>query len=371
MTGSRLPLLDALKGLGCLAIVLHHLAFYGPMSDVVHAAAPLPIDWLYDRARLAVQVFLVLGGFLAAASLAPDGRPVAADTLALAWRRYRRLVPPLLFAVALAALITAVARPWFAHESLSAPPTLGQLLAHALLLHDLLDLEALSAGVWYVAIDFQLFVLAALLALLARRAWAASALALPLLVVLLAATSLFYFNLDPAWQAWAPYFFGAYGLGMLARWSALPRLAPVALPAIAVLGTAALWMQQRDPIAVAVATALPLAVVGRRDWLSRWSAPAALTWLGERSYSIFLIHYGIVIGFNALWHALFPTGAGINAAGMLAATLASIAAGATLHRYVESRPAALGLNATTALLVALLVAIFVVEGIAPRIAAGS
>lgn len=38
-----------------------------------------------------------------------------------------------------------------------------QLLAHALLLQDLLDYEALSTGVWYVAIDLQLFALATVL----------------------------------------------------------------------------------------------------------------------------------------------------------------------------------------------------------------
>jgi hypothetical protein len=55
------------------------------------------------------------------------------------------------------------------HESISAAPDLGQLLAHVLLLHDLLDQEALSAGVWYVAIDFQLFALAILLLWLPSR----------------------------------------------------------------------------------------------------------------------------------------------------------------------------------------------------------
>lgn len=41
----RLPGIDALKGLACLLIVLHHLAFYGPMSDVVHRHRP----WLADQ----------------------------------------------------------------------------------------------------------------------------------------------------------------------------------------------------------------------------------------------------------------------------------------------------------------------------------
>jgi len=55
-------LIDAFKAAGCLLIVLHHLAFYGPMSDVVATAWPGTVNWLYDHGRLAVQFFLVCAG---------------------------------------------------------------------------------------------------------------------------------------------------------------------------------------------------------------------------------------------------------------------------------------------------------------------
>lgn len=63
MPRTRLPLLDAIKGLGCMAIVLHHLAVYGPMSDVVHAEFPGIIDGLSMYACLAVQIFLYWQAF--------------------------------------------------------------------------------------------------------------------------------------------------------------------------------------------------------------------------------------------------------------------------------------------------------------------
>jgi peptidoglycan/LPS O-acetylase OafA/YrhL len=63
-------LIDAVKATGCLLIVLHHLAFYGPMSDVVDNAWPELISWLYDHGRLAVQFFLVCAGFLTAGNMA-------------------------------------------------------------------------------------------------------------------------------------------------------------------------------------------------------------------------------------------------------------------------------------------------------------
>ena len=59
------------KGACCAAIVWHHLAFYGPMSDVAAQVTPGIIDWLAEYARIAVQIVLVLGGVLSAASLAP------------------------------------------------------------------------------------------------------------------------------------------------------------------------------------------------------------------------------------------------------------------------------------------------------------
>ena len=31
---SRTPLIDMIKGVACATIVWHHLAFYGPMSDM-------------------------------------------------------------------------------------------------------------------------------------------------------------------------------------------------------------------------------------------------------------------------------------------------------------------------------------------------
>ena len=68
---SRLALIDALKAVASQFIVLHHLAFYGPMSDFTHQLWPGLITWLSQDARMAVQVFLVISGFLSARALAP------------------------------------------------------------------------------------------------------------------------------------------------------------------------------------------------------------------------------------------------------------------------------------------------------------
>jgi len=367
MAISRLPMLDALKGIGCIAIVLHHLAVYGPMSDVVRGDFPAIISGLEIYARLAVQMFFVLAGFLVAAQLAPEGHPstiAASSTLSLILKRYRRLVTPFLFAIACAILITAFVRPWFVHDSLSAPPSLAQLLAHALLLHDLTGVEALSAGAWYVAIDFQLFILTVLLTAFSARAAPAWRWVFPSLIIGLAATSLWVMNRQTQYEDYAPYFFGAYALGLLAYWSTRNTLGGVSLLTIAALGSVALWLQFRNPIVVALATAIMVAIAGQRGWLAQWPRPGLLTWLGQRSYSIFLIHYGFCIGMNALWARLFPAGVLINAVGMLLAVSISVGAGALLYRYVESQPNALGRNRATAVLGAAVATTFLLEMLA-------
>ena len=339
MSKSRLPLIDTMKGLGCMAIVLHHLAFYGPMSEVVGQAWPAAIEWLINYARLAVQMFFVLAGYLVAQRLAPEGRPSESASLSMIVGRYKRLVTPFLFAVALATLITAMVRPWFDHDSLSDKPTVLQMIAHVFLLHTILGFESLSAGVWYVAIDFQLFTVTVVLSLLLRRSPPAWRTVFPLLIVALSALSLWLVNRINAYEDFAPYFFGAYGLGMLAWWSTRSSIGSIALAALAGLGGIALWIEFRNPIAVALGTALIVSVSGQQGWLSGWPREGAFTWLGQRSYSIFLIHYGICIGFNAVWSRLFPTGVWINLGGMLIAALASVLAGAVLYHFVESRPA--------------------------------
>ena len=65
--------MDALKAIACLLIVLHHLAAYGPMSEIAYPLFPGLIDGLYEYGRIAVQVFFVVAGFLFAGKHAPDG----------------------------------------------------------------------------------------------------------------------------------------------------------------------------------------------------------------------------------------------------------------------------------------------------------
>jgi len=335
-------LINLLKAGAAQLIVLHHLAFYGPMSDHVRPLLPALIDWLSGSARIAVQVFLVISGFLVAKSLSPAGQSGLSDPLGAIWRRYTKLAPPFMAATLVAAVASVWAGNWMTHSSVSAPATLSQLSAHALLLHGVLGYPSLSAGAWYVAIDFQLYAVTALALWLAGRATGRRRMLwlMPALTALGVTLSLLYFNLDADWDNWAPYFFGSYGLGMLAWWASDRCRAPgtvALLLAMALLPvSAALFLDFRSRIALALVVACLLYLFGRAETVATGRAWSIVNGLGRISYSVFLIHFPVCLMVNAAFSRFVPAGPAWQGLGMLLAWAGSLAVGAAFFRWVEA-----------------------------------
>ncbi|MBZ0106977.1 MAG: acyltransferase [Sulfuricella denitrificans] len=337
---ARLPVLDAFKAIACLLIVLHHLSVYGPMSDVAYPLFPGLIDWLYQYGRMAVQAFFVMAGFLAARKLAPLGISLVNSPWPIIGQRYARLAIPYFAALTLAIGCAALARNWMTHASIPEAPSLPQLLAHVLLLQDLLGQEALSAGVWYIAIDIQLFALTALLLCLPGRIGLPSektGAMTPVLVAALTLSSLFVFNRNPSWDQTAFYYFGSYGLGMLGYWASSSRHSARWLALLAGLVIAALLIEFRNRIAVAGVLALLLAVSKPYSGLESWLVYRPLAYLGRISFSIFLVHFPLILLVNVSFFHFFPQQAVANAYGMMLALGISILGGGVFHKWVESR----------------------------------
>ena len=336
-------LINLLKAGAAQLIVLHHLAFYGPMADSARPLMPAMVDWLDQYGRIAVQAFLVISGFLVAKSLSPAGLPGIANPLGTIWRRYIKLAPPFIVAMVLAIGASALARTWMVHDSISPPPDLAQLAAHVLLLHGVLGYESLSAGAWYVAIDFQLYALMTCLLWLGGRLTGNRPMTwlMPLVVALGMSISLLYFNRDAGFDVWAPYFFGSYGLGIMAWWasdSRRPFGATLALLLLMVVPTVlALELDFRIRIATAALVACFLFLYGR----TRLTACAGAGWslvnyLGKISYSIFLVHFPVCLVVNAAFTRFVPDNAYLQGAGVLFAWAASVAAGAMFFHCVET-----------------------------------
>ncbi len=346
------------KAIASQLIVWHHLARYGPLADALSGQFPALSAWLVSQARMAVQVFIVVGGFLAARSLWPA--PVTPQLGPAGWlsrvaQRWRRLWPVYALALSLAVLAAAVARIWMQNSDTPGVPTLGQLLANAFMLQDVLRVPALSAGIWYVAIDLQLFALLAALAALTHalqhgrvtRATKPNQATdrpidwLPLCIVVPGvAASLWWWNRDPSGNAWAPYFFGAYGLGVLAAWGQRcdgpSRLWWAAL--IAGLAAMALVVGWRSRVALAAATALVLLWQPGSRMLAKSHLHPIMAWLAKVAYPVFLVHYPVALLLNATATRIGLHHPWAQMAALLLAWLISLALGWLVWRCVESRP---------------------------------
>lgn len=334
--------LDVLKAVAAQVIVWHHLCAYGPVSDAVRELLPALVDAAYTYGRMAVQVFLVVGGFLSARALAPRRSPLpgsAIDLGRLIGRRYLRLAVPFLAAVLITLGCSALVAPWLP-ELVPAAVTPAQLLSHALLLQGVLGHEALTVGAWYVAIDLQLYALLMVLLWVVRGfAWA-RALA-PVAVLAMVVASLWAFNRDPDLDNWAPYFFGAYGLGALVHWISASRWRVRWMALLSGVVLAALAVDFRGRIALALVTALVLAVL---HWRHEAGAPlwdgvrpgALVGHLGTHSYALFLVHFPVCLLVNALFERKDPSQPSAALLAIVAAWAFSNLAALPFYRWIEA-----------------------------------
>jgi len=345
LKSERLEVIDLLKAFACVLIVWHHLALYSPMANVVADWLPLLEEFLLQYALLAVQIFLVVGGYLNAKSWAIAVPKSASDFFPRLLFRYQRLVIPLLVALSLTVAITALVRPYFNHSSLSNSPAFMQVVAHIFLLQDILDLEAFSAGVWYVAIDFQLFAMAMACASLAQTWQVISGKGSVVrkalgFWVILTLCSMFVWNLNPLGEVWGAYFFGAYGLGLcIGAW----RYTDIKFSArnlgllILFFGLVAIAYQPRARLLVAIATAMLLCWYEANDCKAiqclqrKW-----IRELSNASYAIFLIHFSVSLLVSAGVSKFWPENLTVNAIGLWVSFGLSVWVGRFIHLYIET-----------------------------------
>ena len=170
---SRLLSVDVLRALAALAVVLHHIPrFADGLSSEMRLVLFLPLR----LGALGVPLFLVLSGFcihLRAAAVLARGQEVRGDWGRFWRRRFFRLYPPYLAAIALSVAIYYVVDPrvYPKPEGISDLPR--DLIAHLLLIHNLFHeyCYGLGNGVfWSLGLEEQLYGLY-FVYLLMRRRW--------------------------------------------------------------------------------------------------------------------------------------------------------------------------------------------------------
>ncbi|HMQ31291.1 MAG TPA: acyltransferase [Chloroflexaceae bacterium] len=350
----RLAFLDGLRALAALAVVaVHAFQIYGyDLHSWIAVESPMPFgDGLADRALMlsysalwkwgpfAVPVFIVLSGFSLMLPVARSGalRP-GGGSLHFFQRRAWRILPPYYAALALAMLITALV-PGFGTQrgvywDLALPTFQADvLLAHLFVVHNLpwpsdpLFGMRINPPLWSIAVEMQIYLLFPLLLLLWRRAGALVATGAALLAGIVPASLGLL-----TWPLSNGHYLGLFALGALGadvvfRWSgpAVARRGPwlglaiagaAAFAALIALGRftpPGAWWMKDTALGLAVLGVLVHATLSERDQQGRRPLYIALlsarplVLLGERSYSLYLIHAPILALVGALFIGLPAT----------------------------------------------------------------
>jgi peptidoglycan/LPS O-acetylase OafA/YrhL len=325
-------------------IIIHHLSSYGQIAEDARRVLPGLMTWLFEYGRYAVQIFLVMAGYLAAQSLSryANAKFSAHALLKLILNRYLRLFAPYAAALIFTIVCAYIARLWVNDEFVGQSETLSQFLAHLFFIQGILGLDSISAGAWYVAIDWQLYSILAILFLSFPRYKA-----MIWLISILAVSSLLFFNRSGEYEAYFIYFIGSYGLGVLAYLASgfqdagVRRVAKAALILIGIIIAAASFQQVwlRNFLAWFVALALYLwgdatyPAINGKDYFLKMIA-----WGSQRSYCAFLIHFAFILLANTLYIALglhtHQSGA-LAIALMLGVVVCSIFAANYFYRWIE------------------------------------
>ena len=343
--GSRLPFVDASRAVIATLVVWHHFALYGPLWTWATSEPGRIVDWLRDY-RGVVQVFFVISGFVMSRVMSPrtwNARHVG-------WffvRRYCRLGLPYLGAIALAVAACSLARGWLSESVIGPPPTVARVLAHVVFLQDILGYDSLSAGLWFVCIEFQLgliyvamlYARDALARMRKREQGECSVAVLMLLGWGLAAASLFVFNLNQRFDVWGIYFFGQFFTGVMVDHALRRPELKLLLWFYLFMMAAALIYCWRSRLAISLAAGLVLFCAGRRGLLERWPASRVISYLGQTSYSLFLVHFPVLVVVSTAWVRFDQTSVRDARIGLAIAYVASLATADLFYRAVEA-PAA-------------------------------
>lgn len=346
---SPIFLIDLLKVFAALVIILHHLSSYGQIAEDARAFLPGVMNFLFEYGRFAVQIFLVMAGYLATQSLTrfANAKFSSQNLLRVIINRYLRLFAPYVAALIFTMVCAWIARFWVNDEFVGEQETMGQFLAHLFFLQGILGLDSISAGVWYVAIDWQLYSVLAVL-LISFSSYQA----LIWFISIIATSSLLYFNRSNQYEAYFIYFIGSYSLGVLAYLAKnfsdkkIQGLAKLALIVIGVIIAASTLQQVWLRNFLAWFLAIALFVLGNTAYPSAGSVAhglkasvlRAIAWASPRSYCAFLIHFAFILLANTIYiasemhvHESGPIAIGL----MLGVVVCSLIAASYMYRWVE------------------------------------
>lgn len=332
-TAPRLLFLDALRAFGSISILLHHFALYPPLSDLAAPLLGTCLNWLENHARTS-QVFFGVSGYVLARSTARkswDLRRIGAFLI----QRYCRLGIPYLATIVLVLLAYSLAYEYLPSQVTGGRVSSWQLLTHLVFLQDILGQQQLSAGFWFVCINFQLGLMYVLILAVRDSIGVTRSDPATLIGWSLAAFSLFGTNLDSSYDAWGLYFFPYFFMGVVAHRALQADGRQSEFWLYQILFVVALCFDWRWRLVTAMLVGASLFLAEKTGWGRRWPKGRAVAWLGKISYSLFLVHFPVLVLVSTACIRFGWTSAEAAVVALSAAIALSVAAAAVFHRWVE------------------------------------
>lgn len=357
-TRARWERVDQLRGLAALAVVVCHLAVSAYLSAPNLDGGSWPwLGKILGFGYLGVPLFFVISGFCihlpyARALAAADPEAPAPDWKRFFARRFWRLYPPYLAALAVALTLWWLAGspiPWVA------------VTTQALLLHPFhtATFDGVNPPAWTLAVEAQLYLAYPVVFWLSARLGPLRALGAVLAVtmgyrVVLALVPLPVELAGPAWVVFLARWFEWVLGATVAEWAAgrltLPRVLRTPWPGIAVLGVG-VWIEWhtgsyglyvvKEPVyGVAFALLLYAALAHERPGLPS-AAGRYLAGVGVYSYSLYLLHRPIQLAFEpvvrevATWPVVIALGLPSSLLIIAGTTPLVLWASRVFYRYCE------------------------------------
>jgi len=310
----RYNYVEGLRALACLTVVLNH-AVAEAFPVLYRVEIPPMLEFLklwFAFGHHAVTAFIVVSGFCLGLPLAGGdfSKPVAFGQFMA--RRFARIIPPYYVALVVSILIcfTMFKYPAGMHFDFSSHPRPTDIAAHFLLIQNVFGTGQINYSLWSIATELHIYLMFPFLAALLRKRYgwliaAGIAVAAYIISFLLADT-----RLDRA----AIHFIGAFICGMGASWVTksghqvamrLRTFAGWPFIFISGLGGVVLWTKmlpfaryhtvqlQQDAVLMIAISSLLIACINTKSLFRTVLEWQPFVWIGERSYSLYLLHVPI------------------------------------------------------------------------------
>ena len=339
--GTRLTIIDGLRGVASMLVVVYHLCVAASLSDV-----PV-IGYLLTHGNLGVEVFFVISGFVISYSVR-NAEHTVSFLGRFALRRSLRLDPPYWLTIACEIVLIKLGLMLFP-DHIVPLPTVGDVLAHLVYMQELLHRTEILSIFWSLCYEVQFYlVLVGTLVLvrLAKRKW--SRLDKTSILIALGALSFVYsIAVDSEIFAypihglfvdrWYQFCLGIITLAVISRW--LPTYAVVlawlTIGACLLLGPSSLYTAQSA--LTCVATSVVIVLSTRFSTITRLAETRTLQFLGRISYSLYLIHSVVGWRFASVALRLLPSHPSVIVRGIvfLLGVLISVLAAHLMYLVVE------------------------------------